>query len=131
LKATGLIIIGILLFILGFLYGRERAVYYPPEIRGEVEKPAPREAKKKFELKEKLFTLQAGSFEKKEHAEELFQELQKKGYPVFLEKADLKGKGVWYRVKLGEFSTRAEAEKFREELGKEEQGLKESIIIPF
>ena len=141
-KGIGLIIIGILLFILGFLYGRERAIHYPPKIEKEkisierVGEPVYRQArkesklKKESELKEKFFTLQVGSFEKKEHAENLFQKLRKKGYPVFLKRVDLKEKGIWYRVKVGEYPTKVEAEKFKEKLEKEE-GLKESLIIPF
>ena len=129
------------------MYGSERVPRYPSrqskikierggmkaplkkvEEKKSESKPLYREARKESKSEKDLFTVQLGSFEKKEHAEELLQKLQKKGYPVFLEKADLGKKGTWYRVKAGEFISKQEAEKLRKRLENEE-GLKEGLVV--
>lgn len=140
MKAVGLAIIGILLFVLGFLYGREAAMRYPlktekqrifiKELTGKKEsKPEPGPVSRGPQPVKALFTLQVGSFEDKKHARQLLEKLEKKDYPVSLEKADLGEKGIWYRIKVGEFSTKEEAEEFGKKLEKEEN-LK-GFIVPF
>jgi len=58
------------------------------------------------------FSIQVGSFQKIELAELLEIGLENKGYPVYVESALINEKGqVWYRVFVGRFSTKIEAEK--------------------
>ena len=58
------------------------------------------------------FSLQVGSFKKVELAEFLETDLKNKGYPVYVESALINEMGqVWYRVFIGRFSTKIEAEK--------------------
>ncbi|CCQ91359.1 exported hypothetical protein [Nitrospina gracilis 3/211] len=56
------------------------------------------------------FQVQVSSFREVERARVLKEKLQKKGYPAFYTPVDLPGKGVWYRVFLGEFERRGAAE---------------------
>ena len=60
---------------------------------------------------EKPFWVQAGSFRDRRRAEILRGFLEKKGYPAWVEPAEIAGKGTWYRVYLGKFAGRQEAER--------------------
>ena len=69
------------------------------------------------------FSLQVGSFQKVEFAEFLETDLEKKGYPVYVEAALINEMGqVWYRVFIGRFSKKIEAEKIGIKI-KEVEGL--------
>jgi hypothetical protein len=58
------------------------------------------------------FSLQVGSFKKIELAEFLESDLENKGYSVYVESALINEMGqVWYRVFIGRFSAKTEAEK--------------------
>jgi hypothetical protein len=58
------------------------------------------------------FSLQVGSFKKIELANFLETDLENKGYRVYVESALINAVGqVWYRVFIGRFSTKIEAEK--------------------
>lgn len=59
---------------------------------------------------ETRFQVQVSSFREVERARALEAKLQDKGYPAFYTPVALPGKGVWYRVFLGEFEKRATAE---------------------
>ena len=59
--------------------------------------------------------LLCGSFQNKDKALNLAEKIKSKGYPAFVEKADLESKGVWYRIKIAGISKDA-AEKTRDEL---------------
>ncbi|MGP0564641.1 MULTISPECIES: SPOR domain-containing protein [unclassified Nitrospina] len=56
------------------------------------------------------FQVQVSSFREVERARAFKEELQNKGYPAFYTQVALPGKGVWYRVFLGEFERRGAAE---------------------
>ena len=69
------------------------------------------------------FSLQVGSFKKVELAEFLETNLKNKGYPVYVESVLINEIGqVWYRVFVGRFSTKIEAEKIGIKV-KEVEGL--------
>ena len=69
------------------------------------------------------FSIQVGSFQKIELAEILETDLEAKGYPVYVESAFINEKSeVWYRVFVGRFSTKIEAEKIGIKV-KEVEGL--------
>ncbi len=68
------------------------------------------------------FTINVGSFRERARAEQLRKELEGKGYEAFVAKADIPKKGTWYRVSVGRFPSRAEAEAFTRAL-KEKDGL--------
>jgi cell division septation protein DedD len=50
-------------------------------------------------------------------------------YPIFIVPAEIKGKGVWHRVRVGTFKTRADAEKARVELP--EDVAKQAMVISY
>jgi len=67
------------------------------------------------------YVVQTGSFKKMEEAERLKSQLTVKGYQAFVQTADLKEKGVWYRVLLGPLTTKSEAEALAGDLKKKER----------
>jgi soluble lytic murein transglycosylase len=91
-------------------------------------KPIGERDKKVVEIKEKVmqagpinltavdssgrFTIQIASFSEVEQAEEMKEALKSKGYPAFIQRVDLPGKGTWYRVRVGTFSTKEEAKQY-------------------
>lgn len=58
------------------------------------------------------YSIQLSSSQEKKRSLHIVEGLKKKGYPAFLEEVDIKGKGTWYRVKVGRFSSREDAAKY-------------------
>jgi hypothetical protein len=56
------------------------------------------------------FTVQAASTKDHDYADKMVVELKKKGYPAYRTVATIPGKGVWYRVRIGCFKDRSEAD---------------------
>lgn len=92
------------------------AVPAPPEA---VEKPAKPEKAEKAEKPEKpakpdlkaagKFTLQLSSFQDKAEAEAFLGQMKQAGYAPFMVQAEVEGKGVWYRIRVGDFESFDEA----------------------
>lgn len=59
--------------------------------------------------KKEAFFVQVASFQKPEDADSQAARLKSKGYKVIIIKADLSGKGIWYRVRLGPYKDSAAA----------------------
>ncbi len=57
------------------------------------------------------FTIQVVSVQKFAHALKAFEALRKKGFRPFIEFADLGSGGTWYRVRVGRYPDKREAEK--------------------
>ena len=74
----------------------------------------------------KKYTIQVGAFQTKREAEGLIKILRKSGYSAYVTKADLAKKGIWYRVRVGGFSSHAEAKKSLQTL-QMETGLKSFV----
>ena len=55
------------------------------------------------------YTIQVGAFRSQGDAQAFMEKLGKKGYPAFLARDNVPGKGLWFRVRVGSFKTRAEA----------------------
>ena len=64
---------------------------------------------------ERSWTVQLGSFSKRETAASLATDLKKKGYDAYVTAVGVKGER-WHRVRVGRFERRMEAEKLRETL---------------
>ena len=62
------------------------------------------------------FAIQLASFKKKSEASELVGKLKANGYDVYYKRFEVPGKGYWYRVRKGGFSTRNEAEAYKSSL---------------
>ena len=58
-----------------------------------------------------VFSIQIGSFQDKSKAKSLKEKLDKNGYKAEVVSRDLGGKGLWYRVWVGKFTTKAQAGK--------------------
>jgi hypothetical protein len=56
-----------------------------------------------------LFTLQVFSSDELSSSERVYDELLLKGFPASIKEAMVVGKGTWYRVKVGEFTSREDA----------------------
>ena len=83
--------------------------------------------KKPLTGNQSAWVIQVGSFSAADNASALRSQLRKAGFSVIIE--DSKGKGsVIYRVRVGPFSRRPEAEKSLEQLQRR-LGLKEGIIL--
>ena len=66
----------------------------------------------------KGYTIQLGSFQQKEKAYALQNKLKKHGYLVYVTPKTIENKGIWYRVRMGNFDSPEEAQEWVSKLGK-------------
>jgi cell division septation protein DedD len=83
-----------------------------PATEGPEAKPAP--------VPNKKYTLQVSAFQSKEEAGQLVKKLQEQGLRPYLSATSVAGKGVWYRVRVGNYPSWKHAvdakKKFEEQL---------------
>jgi len=91
----------------------------------KVEEPKIRSAPEE-KLQAGRYTVNVGSFREMARAERLRKELEDKGYKASVAKAAIPKKGTWYRVSVGRFPSRVEAEAFSRAL-KEKDGLRSFV----
>jgi len=65
----------------------------------------------------KGYTIQLGSFQQKEKAYALKSNLKKHGYIVYVTPKTIENKGIWYRVRMGNFNSPEEAQEWVSKLG--------------
>lgn len=70
------------------------------------------------------FTVQVGSFGTQKAADQLAEQLKASGYPTFVKRAEIRGKGRTYRVRVGLFATREEAKRYGDRLVAQEKTIK-------
>ena len=70
------------------------------------------------------FAIQLASFKKKSEASDLVNRLKSGGYDVYYKRAKVPGKGYWYRVRKGGFSSRNEAEAYKSTLNLSKYNIK-------
>lgn len=58
------------------------------------------------------FTVQVGSYQSSEEATNSLNNWKKKGYSAFMAVGTIPAKGTWYRVRIGGFPSREDAQKF-------------------
>jgi cell division septation protein DedD len=68
-----------------------------------------------------IFTLQVGSFETREEADEFAAELRTRGHRVFLVQTGTPDRGTWYRVRVGPFTSRRDAVLYQSRFEREER----------
>jgi len=56
-----------------------------------------------------MLTLQVASMKEGESAERIVANLKKDGYPAFLVRSVIPGKGLWFRVRVGSYANREQA----------------------
>jgi len=89
-----------------------QAVIEPPKVEP---KPASEPVKKEVQPKvteavKANFSIQVASFQQKERAEQVVAELKAKNYAPYIKSRNLGEKGTWYRVYVGEYTTKAQAQ---------------------
>ena len=58
-----------------------------------------------------MYCVQVGASKDPQKAQALMKELRKKGYPSpRVLKADIPGQGIWYRIRVGSFRRKTQAE---------------------
>ncbi len=67
------------------------------------------------------FQIQVASFRDKQDAEKFAAELRKRGHSAYELAADVPGRGVWHRVRIGPFKHKYEAEQYRKQLEAKER----------
>jgi cell division septation protein DedD len=78
------------------------------------------EQKKSSEVTDAKFTLQVGAFPDRSQALKIAAELEKKGYDSWIQRAKSKDKDI-FRVRVGKFATKQDAEKFKQQFDKKEK----------
>ena len=74
------------------------------------------------------YAVQLASFPDRRIAREMQESLKSKTYPAYIETVNLPGKGTWYRVKVGGFTTEDEAKKYGNEMITSEPNVKSVIV---
>lgn len=67
------------------------------------------------------YQLQASSFRSETEAQAFASALRKRGHRAHVERADIPGRGIWHRVRVGPFRSRAEARAYRAQFEQKEQ----------
>lgn len=62
------------------------------------------------------FMIQVASFQQQEDADAFAQELRRRGHRAFRQAANVPGRGVWHRVRVGSFKTKYEAGMYKKKL---------------
>ncbi|UCF91505.1 MAG: SPOR domain-containing protein [Desulfobacterales bacterium] len=74
----------------------------------------------------RVYIVQAASVRNPKDADRLVARLKKGGYPAYRERSEVAGKGIWYRVRMGEYKSKTEARRTLDRLRKE--GLKPILL---
>ncbi|MEQ9619301.1 MAG: lytic transglycosylase domain-containing protein [Deltaproteobacteria bacterium] len=74
------------------------------------------------------YTVQIASYPDLDIARKMEQALLSKTYPAYIEKADLPGRGTWYRVRVGKFTTKEEASRYGRDIQTDEPEV-DSILV--
>ena len=73
-----------------------------------------------------VYTIQAASVKVAKDADQLIEKLKKSGYPAYRAIGKVPGKGIWFRVRIGEYNSKIEARRTLDKLKK--QGLKPILV---
>ncbi len=73
------------------------------------------------------YSIQMGSYPSIGEAQAALKVWKKKGYSAYMKEADIPGKGLWYRVRLGSFSSKDQAQTFLDKIKKKEK--KTGIVV--
>lgn len=98
-----------------------------PKAKAEKPKAAEKKAEKKTEKKSEAkakgtgkFTIQVSAFQSRSQADHLVSTLKHKGYDAYIAQASIPGKGVWYRVRIGNYASRDAAQAVANSLKRKE-----------
>ncbi len=74
----------------------------------------------------KVYTVQVAALKAAKDADRLVAQLKKKGYPAYRTISKVQGKGIWFRVRVGKYNSRADARITLQKLKK--TGMKPIIV---
>jgi cell division protein FtsN len=74
-----------------------------------------------------IYTIQAASVKNAKDADRLIEKLKKSGYPAYRAIGKVQGKGIWFRVRIGEYKNKSEALGVIKKLKKD--GLKPILVM--
>jgi cell division protein FtsN len=74
----------------------------------------------------KVYTVQVAAVKAAKDADREVTQLKKKGYPAYRTISKVQGKGIWFRVRVGEYDSKPEARKMKQRL--EKAGRKPIIV---
>ena len=74
-----------------------------------------------------VYTIQAASVKTVKDADQLVQKLKKRGYPAYRAIGKIPGKGIWFRVRIGEYKNKTEALGVMKKLKKD--GYKPILVL--
>jgi cell division septation protein DedD len=74
------------------------------------------------------FSIQVGSYQSAEEANAALTRWKKRGYSAFMTIGQIPDKGTWYRVRIGGFPTRQEAETYLEKFKTKEKTA--GLVVP-
>lgn len=73
------------------------------------------------------FSIQVGSYPNMDEANLKISDWREKGYPAYIMIADIADRGRWYRVRIGGFATKDDAQKYLDQFVEKENS--EAIIV--
>ncbi|MEJ2730497.1 MAG: SPOR domain-containing protein [Deltaproteobacteria bacterium] len=71
--------------------------------------------------------MQAASLRDAKDADRMVQKLKNSGFPAYRAIGKIPGKGIWFRVRIGEYKRKSEAQSVMKKLEKE--GLKPILVM--
>lgn len=74
------------------------------------------------------YSVHAGSYRSSDRANAEVRRFSNQGFNAYIERADLGEKGIWYRVKIGMFGSREEAQKEQEALTRRIKGVESRVV---
>jgi len=81
----------------------------PERQPAEISKPKPAAPESKAQPVGKPYTIQVAAFKAAGDADKLVAELKQKGFTAYRAIGKIPGKGIWYRVRIGEYRNKADA----------------------
>jgi cell division septation protein DedD len=94
-----------------------------PPASSQIKKPAKKKEKVAAVVQTKatgpVYTIQAASLKNAKDADRLVEKLKKSGYPAYRAIGKISGKGIWFRVRIGEYRSKSEARTVMNKLKKD------------
>jgi len=82
---------------------------HPAKPPAEDPKPQPAASQSRAQPQNQTFTLQVAAFKNSADADKLVAELKQKGFSAYRAIGKVPGKGIWYRVRIGDYKNKTEA----------------------
>jgi cell division protein FtsN len=102
-----------------------------PAASSQIKKPTKEKEKAaavaRTNAKGPVYTIQAASVRDPKDADRLVQKLKKRGYPAYRVIGKVAGKGIWFRVRIGEYQGKSEALSMMNKLKKD--GMKPILVM--